>query len=83
VSTHSRRPFATLRWGGTLLAAAGLIALGLVDSGQATAHAASGGYDQMNGTGSTSSAVTVPWTQGLLGSNNQPVTTDDGELNPN
>lgn len=40
------------------------------------ASAATNNYDQMTGAGSTDSAITVPWTQGLLDSTNQPITND-------
>jgi hypothetical protein len=65
----------------SLAASLGLILLGA--PGQARA-AASTGYDQISGVGSTASAVTVPWTQGLLDSSNQPITgAAAGELAPN
>jgi hypothetical protein len=58
-----------------LAAAAGLILLG----GPGHARA-----DQISGVGSTDSAVTVSWTQGLLDTGNKPITTAAaGELAPN
>jgi hypothetical protein len=56
-------------------AAGGLILMG------APGHARA---DQISGAGGTASAVTVPWTQGLLDSSNQPITSAvAGELAPN
>jgi hypothetical protein len=40
------------------------------------AQAATNSYDQITGSGSTDSSVSVPWTQGLLDSSNKPITTD-------
>ena len=79
----ARRLSDALRWGGTVIAASALVALGVVNTA-GPAHAASGaGYDQMSGVGTTASAVTVPWTQGLLDSSNQPLSSPGDELNPN
>lgn len=64
----------------TLLALAGLAALGPAGSAQA---ASGGGFNQMTGIGTTSSAVTVDWTKGLLNDQNQPITTSGTELSPN
>lgn len=87
MSPRKRRPFATLRWGGALLAAIGLVALTIVDVGPAAsarADSSGSGYDQMNGTGTTASAITVPWTAGLLDSSNQALDSAPGtELNSN
>jgi len=79
-----------LRVGGAVLAVSGLAALGVVGpSGpaRASAAAAPSAYNQMTGAGETSSAITVPWTQGLLNSSNQPLTDaaaeSAGDLSPN
>ena len=78
-----RRLAAGLRWGGAIIAACALVGLGLLNP-PSQAHAAStGGYDQMSGTGSTATAITVPWTKGLLNADNQPITSPGSELNPN
>ena len=80
----------TAWWGGALTTALALIGLlvisGVPGSPQLALRADS--YNQMTGIGSTSSAVTVNWTSGLLDSSNNPITTTtstDGsnELNPN
>jgi hypothetical protein len=48
------------------------------------ARAATNSYNQITGVGTTDSAVTVQWKQGLLNSSNQPITgADPGELAPN
>ena len=63
-----------------LTAAGGLILIG----SPGHARAAGSGLDQISGVGNTDSAVTVPWTQGLLNATNQPITgADAGELAPN
>jgi hypothetical protein len=72
-----RRTWSRAQWGGALVAvAASLAALSL----PGTARAATGsgtGYDQMTGVGSTSSAITVPWTQGLLDDTNTAISGTD------
>jgi hypothetical protein len=80
----TRRLAAALRWGGAVVAAGALAALGIVNS-SSPARAASNpsAYDQMSGTGNTASAITVPWKNGLLNASNQPITTPGSELNPN
>jgi len=56
------------QWSGALVAiTASLAALSLPGAARA---ATSTGYDQMTGVGSTASAITVPWTQGLLDDTN-------------
>jgi hypothetical protein len=58
-----------------LAAVGGLILMGVPGHARA---------DQVSGTGDTGSAITVPWTQGLLDSSNQPITSAAaGELAPN
>jgi hypothetical protein len=64
-----------IRWSGALAAAAALTAL-VAMGPPGTARAATGtgtGYDQITGAGSTSSALTVPWTQGVLDNTNKPI----------
>ena len=78
-------------WGSALTAALALVGLVVIGGAPGAARLAlrADVYDQMTGIGSTSSAVTVSWTSGLLDSSNQPITstttsTDGGtELNPN
>jgi hypothetical protein len=79
-----RRMPAAVRLGGAAMAAAALAALVAI-SPPGAARAASGGdnYNQMTGIGTTASAVTVKWTQGLLNAQNQPITTPGSELSPN
>jgi hypothetical protein len=64
-----------IRWSGALVAAAALTALVAVGPpGSARAATATGtGYDQITGAGTTNSAITVPWTQGLLDNTNKPI----------
>jgi hypothetical protein len=62
-----------LRSSGALVAVTALAAL-MALGPPAGAQAATGtGYNQITGAGQTASAITVPWTQGLLGSNNKPI----------
>jgi hypothetical protein len=69
------------QWCGALVAAiASLIALSLPATARADTTA---GYDQMTGVGSTASAVTVPWTQGLLDNTNTPLTNDTADIASN
>jgi hypothetical protein len=78
-----RRLLAVVRWGGATVAAIALAAL-VATGPPGTARAASGdNYNQMTGVGTTASTLTVPWTQGLLNSQNQPITTPGSELSPN
>ena len=73
-----------MRWGGALVAAGALAALGLVGGLSPARAAAASGYNQMTGAGQTASAVTVGWDSGLLGPDNQPLADPaPGELNPN
>ena len=64
-----------IRWSGALAAVAALTALVVIGPpGDTRAVAAAGtGYDQITGVGSTDSAVTVSWKQGMLDNNNQPI----------
>jgi len=72
---RKRLPF-RLQWGGTLIAiAASLAALSLPGAARA---ATTTGYDQITGVGSTASAVTVNWTQGLLNTSNTAITGTTG-----
>jgi hypothetical protein len=70
-----------LRWAGALTALAALAAL--IAIGQpGNARAANGGgtgYDQITGAGSTNSALTVPWTNGLLDNANKPIATANAD----
>ena len=87
----SRRSLLRAAWWTSMLAAASaLTALMAVGSGPVrTALAApADSYNQMTGSGTTDSAVTVNWTSGLLDAQNQPLTTSartDGgtEVAPN
>ncbi len=76
-----------IRWSGALAcvtALAALIAIG--PPGNARAATGSGtGYDQITGAGTTNSAITVPWTQGLLDNTDKPIATanaDRSSANP-
>jgi hypothetical protein len=60
---------------------AGLVTIG--PPGAARAASSGDSYNQMTGVGTTASALTVKWTQGLLDSNNQPITAPGSELSPN
>jgi hypothetical protein len=77
VSTRSGRDSLVLRvrLSGAVLAVVALGALAAIGPpGTARAVTTTGsGYDQISGIGSTDSAITVPWTQGLLDNNNQPI----------
>ena len=84
-----RSRLTAVTWGSALTSALALIGLlvigGVPGSGGLTLRAApSDSYNQMTGIGSTASAVTVNWTNGLLDSTNQPITGSSGtELNQN
>lgn len=72
------------QWTSAVLALAAAGALILMGAPERATAAGSPGYDQITGVGNTDSAVTVPWTQGLLDSGNQPITgAAAGELAPN
>jgi hypothetical protein len=78
---RSRR-LSRMQWGGALTAAAAALALFSLPAGAARADGS--GYDPVSGGGSTASAVTVSWTNGLLDTSNNPITTNtNGELSPN
>jgi hypothetical protein len=77
--TASLRPggaiLSRIRWSGALAASAALIAL-VAMGPPGTARAATGtgtGYNQITGAGSTNSALTAAWTQGLLDNTNKPI----------
>ena len=71
------------QWSGVLVAvAASLAALSLPGPARA-ATSTTTGYDQMTGVGPTASAVTVPWTQGLLDNTNTPITNDTTDISSN
>src|ERR1700742_4669625 len=76
-------------WGSALTAVFALIGLIIITGAPINAGLSlrADDYNQMTGVGSTSSAVTVNWTGGLLNAENQPITgsssTDGGpELSP-
>jgi hypothetical protein len=74
-----------LRWAGALASTAALGALIAIGPPGAARAAGGPGYDQITGAGLTDSAVTVPWTQGLLDANNQPIASanaDRGSASP-
>jgi hypothetical protein len=91
VTRRDRRVLTTMRWGGTLLAAGALVALGVTlppgtarASNPSAVDGGSSGYDQLTGIGTTPSFVTVPWTSGLRDSSNIPINSNtNGELNSN
>src|SRR5579859_1737946 len=70
-----RRLLIAVRWGGALTVALAIAALLAVGGASSPARAASAapGYNQMTGIGQTASAITVPWTSGLLNNQNQPI----------
>jgi hypothetical protein len=77
VTVHSNQDgiLSRIRLSGVLAALAALTALlAIGPPGEARAAATSTGYDQITGVGSTNSALTVSWQQGLLDSSNQPIT---------
>jgi hypothetical protein len=61
-----------IRLTGAAVAVAALATLVVIGPARASTNS----YDQITGVGATDSAVTVPWTQGLLNSSNQPITDD-------
>jgi hypothetical protein len=63
---------ARVRWTGAIIAVAALATLVALGP-PGYARAASNSYDQITGVGVTDSAVTVPWTQGLLDNTNTPI----------
>jgi len=74
-----------VRLTGTAIAVAALATLVVIGPpGPAdSARAATNSYDQITGIGTTDSSITVPWTQGLLNSSNQPITSDTTDLASN
>jgi hypothetical protein len=79
--------FSRIRWSGALTAVAALAALVAIGPpGNALAATGTGtGYNQITGAGQTNSALTVPWTQGLLDNTNKPITAanaDRSSANP-
>jgi hypothetical protein len=67
--------FSRIRWSAALSAVAALAALVAIGPpGNALAATGTGtGYNQITGAGQTNSALTVPWTQGLLDNTNKPI----------
>ncbi len=83
-SARGRQALAAVRWGGAITAAVALAALVAIGPlGPAARAASTDSYNQMTGVGKTASAVAVNWTQGLLDSQNQPITAPGDELAPN
>jgi hypothetical protein len=76
-----------IRRSGALAAVAALAALAVIGPPASPRAAAATGssFDQITGAGSSSSAVTATWKQGLLDTSNQPITTGSpaSELAPN
>jgi hypothetical protein len=73
-----------VRLAGAAVAVAALATLIAIGPPSAdSARAATNSYNQITGIGSTDSAVTVNWDQGLLDSSNQPLTNDTTDLAPN
>jgi len=66
---RGRRPPSWPQWSGALVAVAASLAALSLPGGPARA-ATTTSYDQMTGVGPTASAVNVPWTAGILDSNN-------------
>jgi hypothetical protein len=76
----SLRPslFTRMRLAGAAAAIGALATLVLIGPPE-HAIAATNNYNQITGAGSTDSAVTAQWTQGLLNSSNQPITGDSAD----
>jgi hypothetical protein len=72
-----------MRLAGAGVAVAALATLIAIGPPGAGARAATNSYNQITGLGSTDSAITVPWNQGLLDSSNQPLTNDTTDLASN
>ncbi|HSR86366.1 MAG TPA: hypothetical protein VLM11_19490 [Streptosporangiaceae bacterium] len=71
--TNTDTVVSRIRWSGALAAAAALTAL-VAMGPPGEARAATGtGYDQITGKGTTNSALTVNWAQGLLDNTNKPI----------
>ncbi|HEX4834694.1 MAG TPA: hypothetical protein VH478_26775 [Trebonia sp.] len=90
IATRSRlgrptRLSAALRLAGAAVAVTGLAVLAIAAPAGSARAAATSGYNQMTGSGSTPSQVTVPWQRGLLGADNKPLTAAQsaGDLSPN
>src|SRR5215472_12409854 len=80
----ARRRLAGIRWGSALTGALALAALAaLGPPGMARAASSGDSYNQMTGVGTTSSALTVNWAEGLRNAQNQPINTPGNELSPN
>jgi hypothetical protein len=84
VSLSSRAAaIARIRWFGALASAAALTAL-IAIGPPSNAQAATGtgtGFNQITGAGLTNSALTVPWTQGLLDNTNKPISAANADRN--
>jgi hypothetical protein len=62
-----------VRSAGALTAVAALAALMAIGPPSSASAATGPGYNQITGAGETASAITVPWTQGLLNNQNKPI----------
>ena len=72
-----------MRWGGVLVVGFAVACVAIAGQpGAARAASPADNYNQMTGIGTTDSAVTVKWTQGLLNAQNQPITNDTTDLSP-
>jgi hypothetical protein len=78
-SRGSKVALQRVRWGGWLAAVAALAALIAIGPPDSARAAAGTGYDQITGAGTTSSAITVNWTQGVLDSSNTPIATANSD----
>jgi hypothetical protein len=76
LSSRAAGIIARIRWSGALASVSALTALiAIGPPGYAQAATGTGtGYNQITGAGPTNSALTVPWTQGLLDNTNKPIT---------
>jgi hypothetical protein len=65
------------------MAALALIGLTVLSQVAAQADTPADSYNQLTGIGSTDSAITVDWTNGLLNADNQPIANDTTDPSPN
>lgn len=83
MTRSGRRMRSRVRWGGALTAAVALTALAVIGPPGVASASSTDNYNQMTGVGTTASAITVNWTQGLLNAENQPIAAAGTELAPN